>query len=202
MSFYFPIDWCRSTENHIWHTSYVRLLEGVSENWHLERKTCFWEQKREECNNEKYAGGERKGKEWQKCVSRQAWLVEKKQTLPLWQDFGWQNSSGGSLIVKLSVSKKMEEITHSLCLWEETVIAVNFWIKYDWMWDFKRGRNICALVCWMDRCLFVHLFFSPWLLFYAEPSPSQADVTCHELNMGPWSCVSLGGNRKELLICH
>lgn len=50
----------------------------------------------------------------------------KKQTLPQWQDVGWQNSSGGSLIVKLSVSKKMEEITHSLCLWEETVIAVNF----------------------------------------------------------------------------
>ena len=38
---------------------------------------------------------------------------------------GCQNSSGCSTIVKLSAFKKMEEITHSLCLWEETVIAID-----------------------------------------------------------------------------
>lgn len=42
-----------------------------------------------------------------------------------WQDFGCQNSSGTSTIVKLSAFEKMDEITYSLCLWEETVIAVD-----------------------------------------------------------------------------
>lgn len=63
----------------------------------------------------------------------------KTQTLPQWLDFGCQNSSGCSMIVKLSALRKMEEITHSFCLWEEAVIAVDFWIKYDWTWDFKGG---------------------------------------------------------------
>ena len=48
------------------------------------------------------------------------------QTLPQWQDFGCQNSSGCSAIVKLSAFKKMEEITHSPCPWGEAVIAVDF----------------------------------------------------------------------------
>lgn len=50
----------------------------------------------------------------------------KTQTLPQWLDFGCQNSSGCSMIVKLSALRKMEEITHSFCLWEEAVIAVDF----------------------------------------------------------------------------
>lgn len=65
----------------------------------------------------------------------------KTQTLPQWQDFGCQNSSGCSTIVKLSAFKKMEEITHSLCLWEETVIAVDFRITYDWTWDLKEEAS-------------------------------------------------------------
>lgn len=32
-----------------------------------------------------------------------------------------------------------EEITYSLRLWEETVIAVDIWIKYDWKWNFTGG---------------------------------------------------------------
>lgn len=70
----------------------------------------------------------------------------KTQTLPQWQDLSCQNSSGCSTIVKLSAFKTMEEITHSLCLWEETVIAVDFGIKYDWTWDFLRRKN-CFWVC-------------------------------------------------------
>lgn len=159
--------------------------------------------------NRKHTAGQRRGTRRMAEVCVKTGLTGRKtQTLPQWQDFGCQNSSGCSAIVKLSASKKMEEITHSPCLWEETVIAVDFWIKYDWTQDFKGGRNASEFVCLgaLNRCLSlslsVHLFFSPWLLFYAEPSPNQADVTCHELNMGAWSCVSLGGDRKALLTCH
>lgn len=158
--------------------------------------------------NDKGASG---GKGRQRCVSntRLSWCKKNKnKMLPQWQDSGCQNSSSCSVIVKLSASLKMEEITHSTSLWEETVIAVNVWMKYDSTRDFKGGRNVCDCEHQKDLCLFVHLFFSPWLLLHAEPSPNQADVAGHELNMPPshhhplQSCVSLSDGRKRLLICH
>lgn len=135
--------------------------------------------------NDKGASG---GKERQTCVSntRLSWCKKNKnKTLPQWQDSGCQNSGSCSVIVKLSASLKMEKITHSTSLWEETVIAVNVWIKYDSTRDFKGGGNVCDCEHQKDVCLFVHLFFSPWLLLRAAPSPNQADVAGHELNMPP-----------------
>lgn len=120
----------------------LELWEEVSENGPLEGKGVL-----SESRNRRKAGtrNTRQDKEWRErmaevCVET-GLTGRETQTLPQWQDFGCQNSSGCSAIVKLSAFKKMEEITHSLCLWGETVIAVDFWIKYDWTWDFKGGRN-------------------------------------------------------------
>lgn len=77
--------------------------------------------------NKKHASGQRMEKKRIAEVCVETGLTGRKtQTLPQWQDFGCQNSSSCSVIVKLSAFKKMEEITHSICLWEETVIAVDF----------------------------------------------------------------------------
>lgn len=60
-----------------------------------------------------------------RCVCRDWLSCLKTWALSQWHNYGCQNSSSYSLTVKLSAPKKMEEITHSHSLWEETVIAVN-----------------------------------------------------------------------------
>lgn len=165
---------------------------------------AFWEEKHKECRSKKQWAGQRRVRYRMAEVFVKTSLTGRKtQRLPQWQDLGCQNSSGCSTIVKLSAFKKMEEITHSLCLWEETVIAVDFWIK--WTWDFKGGRIASEFVCLtvLNGCLSL----CPFVLFtltavFAEPSTNQTDVTCHELNMGAQSCVSSEGDRKEPLTYH
>lgn len=157
----------------------------------LKKRWAYWDAKQR--NKKTFQDKERKRKEWHKCETDLT--GRRTQTLPHWQDFGCQNSSRCSAIVKLSAFKKMEEITHSICLWEVTAIVVDFWIKYDWTWDCKEEMplNVWPWVYCMDVFLSVHLFFSPW---NAESSPNQAVVACHELNMAARSGVSLGEDRK------
>lgn len=126
----------RSGQNPIWYIKDIKLAEKVSENGQKEKRWDF------ESRHKRNAGTRNihqdKGRERKRMaeVSRQAWLAEKPRQCLSRMTLVCQNRTGCYVIVKLSAWKKMEEITHSLCLWEETVIAVDLWIKYDSTWDF------------------------------------------------------------------